>query len=258
LSYAQQLQPGIKIWVDNNSNDRWTVLEKNNPFTDSTVVTPAAAVENSSFGYSISQGFQNLSALVGAPGYNLAGAVDAPGAVYTFVKNQQNQFEENVILQLATTDTVGYGNAVDIGDQNWAVVGASASNNNRGYAVVVYNPPGSNAFVQQQLLVIDPAESATAEDQFGYAVNMSRDEKWMYIGAPGGNRVYAYGRVDVQNQTVEYVTDGSVSLFNYSQHVVVTTGDQLVVALNSVILTDGVDYTANGTAVVFPVPPIQQ
>ena len=258
LSYAQQLQPGIKIWVDNNSNGRWTVLEKNNPFTDSTVVTPATAVENSSFGYSISQGFQNLSALVGAPGYNLAGAVDAPGAVYTFVKNQQNQFEENVILQLATTDTVGYGNAVDIGDQNWAVIGASASNSNRGYAVVVYNPTGSNAFVQQQLLVIDPAESATAEDQFGYAVNMSRDEKWMYIGAPGGNRVYAYGRVDVQNQTVEYVTDGSVSLFNYSQHVVVTTGDQLVVALNNVILTSGVDYTANGTAVVFPVPPIQQ
>jgi hypothetical protein len=32
LPYAQQLPPGIRIWVDNNGNGRWTVIEKTDPF----------------------------------------------------------------------------------------------------------------------------------------------------------------------------------------------------------------------------------
>jgi hypothetical protein len=255
LPYARQLQPGVKVWVDNNGADRWTVLEKTDPFAGPVGLVPFAPVENSKFGASISQGFQNLGALVGAPGYNVAGSATAPGAVYTYVKNDQDLYEENGVLELGTTNTAGYGNASDIGDQSWAIVGASASANNRGYAVVIYNSPSSNIFEQWQLLLVDPAESVTAADEFGRSVTMSRDEYWIYVGAPGGNRVYAYSRIDYQNQIVNYITDGNQVLFNYSNEIVVDTGDQLAVSLDNEVLTLGVDYTTNGIYVILPTPP---
>ena len=249
LPYARPLFPGIKIWVDNNGDGLWEVLEKTEPFTASIDIDPEATVENSRFGASISQGLQNLSALVGAPGYNTT------GAVYTYVKTEQDVYAQNSILELGTTDTVGYGNAIDMGNQSWAVIGASASMSDAGYAAVIYRNPASNAFQQWQLLLIDPAEAATPADEFGYSVTMSLDERWLYVGAPGGNRVYAYGRVDYQQQFVEYYADGSETLFNYSDYIVVDSGDQLVVALENVILTYGVDYIASGVYIVLTTPP---
>jgi hypothetical protein len=126
LPYARPLFPGIKIWVDNNGDGLWEVLEKTEPFAGSIDIRPEATVENSRFGASISQGLQNLSALVGAPGYNNT------GAVYTYVKTEQDVYAQNSILELGTTDTVGYGNAIDMGNQSWAVIGASASMSDAG------------------------------------------------------------------------------------------------------------------------------
>ena len=117
---------------------------------------------------------------------------------------------------METTGAAGYGNAIDIGDQEWAVIGASASDNSYGYAVVVNRNPASNVFQQWQLLVIDTGDVVTAADEFGYSVTVSQDERWIYIGAPAGNRVYAYGRVDYQLQTVEYVAGASQNFYNYS------------------------------------------
>ena len=249
LPYARPLFPGLKIWVDNNGVDLWEVLEKTEPFTESTEIAPEIMIENSQFGASISQGLQNLSALIGAPGYNNT------GAVYTYVKTDKDVYAQNSILELGTTDTVGYGNAIDMGNQAWAIIGASASMSDAGYAAVIYRNPASNAFQQWQLLVIDPAEAATPTDEFGYSVTMSLDERWLYVGAPGGNRVYAYGRIDYQPQVVVYYADGAETLFNYSDYIVVDSGDQLSVALENVILTYGVDYTTSGVYVVFSSPP---
>ena len=255
LPYAKQLTPGIRVWVDNDGTGRWTVIEKTDPFTTPFITSPDAPVEDSRFGAAVAQGFQNLSCLVGAPGYNPTLLLNAPGALYTYVKTEDNTYSQNSILELGTTDVAGYGNAIDVGDQQWAIVGASESLNNYGYAVVIYRNPASNVFQQWQLLVIDNGDVVTSSDEFGYTVTMSQDERWIYVGAPAANRVYAYGRIDYQEQTVEYIAGINQNFYNYSSTIKIDLDDQLAVANGATLLTLGVDYLVAGQDVVFPIAP---
>jgi hypothetical protein len=262
LPYATELIPGAKAWVNDNGQGLWTVLEKQDVYSFQPNLEPQTPEASNQFGAAVSQGFQNLTALVGAPGYNPLAAADAPGAVYAFVRVDTNQYEENSVLTVNATGIAGYGNAIDIGDQSWAIVGASKSNTNRGYAVSIYRDPGADSFDQRQLLVA-PDEDFTADSEFGKAVTMSLDERWMYIGAPGINKVYAYGRVDTQFQSVEYTTDGGFT-YNWSDSIVLTSPSsshpqQLSVVLNNTLLKYPSEWDLVGDNVVLTdVPPAGQ
>ena len=250
LPFATELTTGSRVWVDNNGQGLWTVLEKTNPFTSQRDITPEQPISGALYGTSVSQGFQNLAAMVGAPG------VLPSGSVYTYVKTDSNTLQQNVILTLGTTGAAGFGNAMDMGDQTWAVIGADQSLGNQGYAVVIFNPPTANSFQQWQLLITPPDEVISAADRFGHSVTVSKDEHWLYVGAPGANRVYVYGRVDVPLQNVTYTTDGTTSIYNYDDSIIVDTDSQLTVVLENAIQTLGVDYTVNsGNIVLASTPP---
>jgi len=245
LPYSLDLLSGARVWVDDNGQGLWTVLEKTNPFGDAAVIQPEALIENARFGATVTQGFQNLAAMVGAPG------VLPGGAVYTYVRTPNQDYDQNIILTLDATSTAGFGSSMDMGDQTWAVIGAPNSLSDQGYAVVIFNPPTANAFVQRQLLVIPVANGGAAGDEFGYSVTVSNDERWLYVGAPGINLVHAYGRIDIQAQAVTYIGDGSTTNFDFSDHLAVTAGNQLVVSVNNVLQTLGTDYVATASLVAF-------
>ncbi len=249
LPYSRELSSGSRVWVDNNGQDLWTVLEKTNPFAPATVIEPEAQIENARFGAAVTQGFQNLAAMVGAPG------VLPGGVVYSYVKTAGQAYSQNIIIELLSTGTAGFGSSMDMGDQTWAVVGAPQSLSDQGYALVIFNPPTSNAFVKQQLLVIPVSDGGASGDEFGYSVTVSNDERWMYVGSPGANKVHAYGRVDVQLQSVEYTADGVTASFNYVNHIVVNTDSQLAVVVGNVLQTLNTDYVVNATSVVLLVTP---
>ncbi len=249
LPYSRELSSGSRVWVDNNGQNLWTVLEKINPFAPATVIEPETQIENAKFGAAVTQGFQNLAAMVGAPGI-LPG-----GAVYSYVKTAGQAYSQNITIELLSTGTAGFGSSMDMGDQTWAVVGAPESLSDHGYALVIFNPPTANSFDKHQILVIPQDEKITASDEFGYSVTVSNDERWLYVGAPGGNRVYAYGRIDVQFQSVEYVVDGVTASFNYVNHIVVDTDVQLAVVVGNVLQTLNTDYVVNATSVVLLVTP---
>ena len=251
LPYADQLLPGVMAWVDNDGTGHWIVLEKTDPFVETATLVPKAPEPYSQYGATVAQGLSNLSALVGAPNYNPSNSANAPGVVYSYVKNDRDIYEQNSLLTLTTTDTIGYGNAVDIGDQSWAIVGASQSNSNQGYVTTIYVKPGSNFFEQRQLLVAPDQDFANGE--FGYAVVMSMNERWMYISAPGLNRVHAYTRVDVEQQSVEYLTSDTVISYNWSDYIVADyiKPDQINVVLDNVLLTYETDYVVTPTNITF-------
>ena len=230
LPYSKTLTPGARVWVDNGGLGKWTVLEKTSPFTASPSIVPTLQSADQKFGSAIAQGFRNLSALVGAPGYN-----SNAGGIYNYVKDSNNQYTpRGEILTLGTTGTQAFGSAIDVGDQTWAVAGAYASNNYEGYAVVVYRSPTSQVFEKTQLLTTPDGDTGQAE--FGYSVAISQDERWMYVGAPGINKVYAYGRVDIQPQEIYYTTTTGVNTYNYSNYIEIDdTKDQLSVILNNTI-----------------------
>ena len=75
---------------------------------------------------------------------------------------------------------------------------------------------------------------------------MSNDEHWAYVGAPGGNKVYAYGRVDVEAQSINFTTDGITAVYNIDGQIEFDSDEQLVVILNNEVLVYGVDYNVGG------------
>ena len=242
LSYVNELTPGARVWVDDDGTGHWQVIEKQQPFTANYVINPDASIANSQYGASLAQGENNIIALVGSPGYGSA------GAVYPYVRNIDSQYAQGSILTLGATASAGYGNAVDIGSQNWAIAGASQSNSNQGYACVIYRAENSNAFEQTQLLVSPDEDFGT--ERFGSAVSISKDERWLYVGAPGNNKVYAYGRVDVPEQLVKYTTNGTTRIFSYNNEIEISNDQQLNVVLNNRLLTYNTDYTVTSSSVV--------
>ncbi|CAB4138032.1 hypothetical protein UFOVP328_225 [uncultured Caudovirales phage] len=248
LPYVNELTSGARVWVDNDGTGHWQVIEKQQPFTANYVINPTAPIVNSQFGASVAQGQNNIIALIGSPGYS------STGAVYPYVRNVDSQYAQSSILTLNSTAVVGYGNAVDIGSQNWCVAGASQSNSNQGYASVIYRAENSNAFEQSQLLVSPDADFGS--ERFGSAVSISQDERWLYVGAPGKNKVHAYGRIDVPEQAVRYTTNGLNRIFSYNENIEISNDQQINVVLNNRLLTYNVDYTVTSISVVLTdIPP---
>ena len=253
LPYANSLIPGDRAWVDDDGTGHWEVLQKTEVFSVNTtsILSPEDPIADSLYGTSVTQGLNNQAAMVGAPGYLVQGddsTLKPAGAVYTYTKvSAAASYDFNYIQTLTTPDTAGYGSSMDMGDQTWAAVGAPGSDADRGYVAIIFNPPTSTGFQQTQLLVGD------VDDQFGTSVAMSNDERWLYVGAPGNDSVHAYARIDVESQSVGYLTTGVTATFNYDLSIVVNpdfAADQLVVILNGQELTPTTDYTT-GTGSVF-------
>jgi hypothetical protein len=254
LPYANSLIPGNKVWVDNNGLGLWEVLEKQDVFTSAAEIKAKEAVSNSLFGQTVAQSNNNLYTVIGSPGYD-----SDVGAIYIFIRTSTNPFASNSVLQLDNAvGTVGFGHALSVGNETWQVVGAPESYSSRGYASVVYRTPGTASFINSAILTVPDPRDLKYPAEFGYSVAVSRDERWMYIGAPGINKVFAYGLVEVESQSVKYTTDGTTSIFNYSDYIVIDfqEPEQITVVLNNQLLTYGVDYTQTSTSIVFSSAPV--
>jgi hypothetical protein len=250
LPYVNQLIPGATAWVDNDGSGHWQVLQKTNPFAPIDALSATTPEANSLFGTSVSQSADHYALLVGAPA-----SASGAGAVYTYRLGYANDYVENTELSLMATDTSGYGCSVDFGNRTWAVAGANTSNSGAGYATILYLVPGTNDYIQTQLLVA-PNQDFSAIG-FGTTVQISDNERWVYISAPGANQIYAYGRVDVPNQSVSYVTNGTTATFVYNNDIMIdpTYPDQLLVTLNNSLQVYGTDYVINGVLVQFLTTP---
>lgn len=260
LPYANNLISGDRAWIDRNGEGLWEVVEKQNVFQTAGNLSISNPVSDSQFGTSVAQARNNAFALVGAPGH---GDVEA-GAVYTFVKAGANPYTENSIIECNNPEIYSVGASVSIGSESWAVTGAPASigadsSANSGAAITIYRSPSSASFAISHLFTIPEPALINSGGEFGTSVAISTDEKWMYIGAPGVNKVYAYGLVEIQNQMVEYTTNGTQSVYDYNNDIVIDSGEyqQLFVVLNSQLLTYGVDYTVDATSVTLTSTPVQ-
>ena len=69
LNYAKQILPGAQVWVDDNGQGLWQVLEKQNPFTVSTSVAPRLLDASERFGTSATQTQNKAALFVGSPRY---------------------------------------------------------------------------------------------------------------------------------------------------------------------------------------------
>jgi len=256
LSFSTSLTTGNQVWVDNNGSGNWTVLQKQNPFGTATEIQATLPIINDLFGTTIAQGLNNQGLLVGATGY-----ASSRGGVYAFNKNDTGTYLEKTVLSPdASLSFSGFGFSSDAGNTEWAIVGAPASDSNKGYATAINRTASDGSFALYQNF-----NTGTNDvDQFGYSVAVSDDERWMYISAPADNKVYAYNKIDVQAQRLEFTGDGSNSNFVIQPTIqvsasVATAQTQIAVTRNNVAQTAGSDYTVSVSAglqqVNFTTPP---
>ena len=246
LPYVNNLRPGAKAWVDNDGAGHWKVIQKQNPFDFVEKVTALAPEANSLFGESLAQNNSHTSALVGSPSRTSA------GAVYTFVSGSTTQYQNNTILTLDASGTLGFGNSVDFGGTNWAVAGASASNSGAGYATIIYNPTSTNTFLIAQVLTAPDLDFSAIG--FGTSVTISNDERWVYVGAPAGNKVYAYAQVSAVAQTITKTGDGGTT-YAITPGIVGTQNIySLLVKVDGVVQRPNIDYTFSTPNLVFASP----
>lgn len=270
LPYANNIDNNIRAWIDNNGNDRWEVLEKNVVFNQVTSLAPKSLEAQEEYGRSIAQATNQYAALVGSPNYLNNVSPYTTGGVYVYVKDFSSSYQpispaenSDSILTLDVEYSAGipaargYGYAVDFGSKDWAIAGApyslgSAGQANNGYACVIYRDqsaytPGISPYFNWQLLTT-PDSVSVDQGKFGHAVAMSQDEQWMYIGAPAVNKVYAYGRVAWQDQSVTSTGNNSITEFSIAG-IKITQDDQITVTVNGILQTLGSDYTVNSTLV---------
>jgi hypothetical protein len=252
LPYVNSLVPGAIAWVDNDGNGHWEAVQKQSPFASSSALTPGLAADNQ-YAASITQAQNNLFALVGAPtGGN------GQGRVLGYYKDvlSDYQFSNDIILNVP--ETSNFGNMLSFGSSNWAVAGANTSMSGTGYAAVIYRASGTNTAAIAQVLV--PPDLNFSTIGFGTSGVISADENWMYIGAPGANCVYAYEKIQIENQSIQYITANDILSYVYNSAIQIdyTYPDQLEVYLGGsteftkdTLLTYGVDYTINQSSITF-------
>lgn len=266
LPYAKQILPGAKVWVDNDGQDNWEVLQKQNPFNDKTVLTPAVLDASEQYGAAVAQATDRSALFIGSPQYGF-GSGTARGGIYLYVKSDAATYQpispisgQDTVLNLTTTGVRNLGTALDVGSQTFGVAGAPASLGpapagspvNNGYATVIWRDPSAGAINTSpwsfmQLLTLPGTTTLTTPGagEFGAAVAMSLDERWLYVGAPGFNTVYAYGQVQWQNQYVQYRADGVSTTADIGDAIQINNANQIVVTKNNAVLTLTTDYTVS-------------
>ena len=251
LSFANNIVTGDQVWIDDNSNGKWEVLEKINPFSTPKELQAPTTEVAALYGTSITQGLRNQGLLAGMPGYTNS------GGVVGYNKGEKEYVATETIVP-TTTGFAGFGSSISSGQFDWAVVGASASESNKGYAVAINRNPDNGSYRQTQIFT-----GANATSELGYGVVVSDDEKWMYISSPGDNSVDAYNLVDVQNQSLGFTGDASTTSFAIDPTIVLDSNlviaqTQLGITVNNVPkiavtswvleLVDGIRYVTFNTA----------
>jgi len=317
LPYANTIQPGAQVWVDNNGDDSWTVLKKEEVFSSLTELAPVLTDVSEQYSSSVAQAQRQYAAIVGSPQYRFPvdatewsqaeiynvgdivfvrdpyqtafyqcvlgtptppgpvptnttywtsyslDALPRKGGVYVYVRSDSDTY--TVISPLAPLDSVltldvtgvrGFGNSVAFGNKDWAVAGASASlgsasQANNGYAAVIYRDPllaapGSIPYGPWQLLTT-PDSVSVDQGEFGYSATVSLDERWMYIGAPGVNRVYAYGQVPWEKQFLNAFGNGLTKSFYIGDAIQINAATQLQIGVGGAGQILNVDYTVDSS-----------
>jgi len=237
-----------KVWVENLDNQgNWGVYTKTDPWNYQNTIQLGESQ------YAGNDHFGKAIALDATALYLYAGAPDSSnGRVSIYARNINNGWDNYGFLwgNNAVLDSFGKVLATaTIGNSSFLAVAAPESGSSQG---VVY------VFENQTLIQILADSSGNAGDEFGASLAMSNDAKYLYVGAPGVNKVYCYALNYPREQvTQNLIGSTGVDTFNLS-FAVADASDIIVTApLRSAEYFPGIDYTvATGPdQIIFNVAP---
>ena len=237
-----------KIWVENLDNRaNWGVYTKTDPWEYQSKIQLGESQ------YAGNDHFGRTVALDSTALYLYGGAPDSSdGRVSIYARNSNNGWDSYGFLWGNNSVLDSFGKIVitaTVGSSNFLAVSASDSGSKQG---VVY------VFENQVLIQILADSSGAAGDEFGASLAMSDDAKYLYIGAPGANKVYCYALNYPREQVTQNLLGSTgVTTFNLNFSAV-DASDLIVTApLRSAEYFPGIDYTvASGPdRIIFTVAP---
>ena len=268
-----------QVYVDDDGTGRWAVYERRDVLSPNSEISPQQLDASEQFGTSVALAQNRFAALVGSPRFGFGAGIEK-GGIYTYIKNFADVYQPvspdstgDAVLTLDVAGVRGYGSSVTFGNQDWAAGGAPGSigggaQARNGLVGVIYRDtagylPGTNPYRNWQILTSPNVQSDestlwpvnTEQGEMGAAVAMSRDERWLYVGAPGVNEVYAYARVDWQNQFVRSVSDGVQTDYSIQDAIQVNAASQLQITYDGVIQQFGSAWTIDGAFDVVTLTP---
>lgn len=227
-----------KAWVNKDTNDKWAVYEKSEPWTSNLALSLTFSQNNWTVGSSITLTQDGQFLAIGAPGYD-----NGKGSIITYLLDTATSLKENLSLTSPTADTVGFGSTLASGNV-YFVSGTSLSNSGTGY-VFVFRKDFIGAVTLTQILSTNISNA-----NYGHSVTMSNDDQWLYVGAPNADKVYAYQYNDTIPNQIEVVTADGISN-SFALGFTPYSTESIFVANVSRFLVPYKDYTVSGSTLVF-------
>jgi hypothetical protein len=224
-----------KIWIDDDAettavqgqpfgtqpNGTWKVYEKQEPweYQQQLLKSSGSYATDDGYGTSLKMSADGLIVVAGSPQSGTTGTVS------TFLKNYDGEFLESFSVEPLGANTRTFGSAVDLATtaigSTTLGVGAPTSytGSNVGYVYIYNKTINSNSFERGQILV------GNTGDLFGTSLAFNQNGEWLYIGAPGTNKMYAYGlnRFIPEQQQITSVNNKNTLFF--SGNVTASPGD---------------------------------
>lgn len=174
-------------------------------------------------------------------------AVFPTGQTKSFVRADQNAdlFEEIQLLKPFNSNTREFGFSIDVMTTLLAV-GAPGSYDQRG-GVLISTVLGTQ-FITEQILF---PQDLAAQSRFGHSVAMSTNQQWLYVGAPGINRVYCYAQ---KNQATERAVIVPVTgQLTYSTNItgLLTARELKVIGTSGKVFEANFDYTVDSAGNIY-------
>jgi hypothetical protein len=221
-----------KVWVDTlDAAGNWGVYNKTSPWDSATKIylNSSEYQGQDNFGQSLKISSDGKIMFAGAPN-------SGTGRAAIFLKTTDGDWLENSNFVVSSTGTSGFGQVIDASDKSF-VVAAPRSLSDTGY-VYVYTVDVATGVTMSQVLTVDGGQ---ANDSFGASLAVSQNGNWLYIGAPGAGKVYAYGMYADSSSIQTLTATGSNNDFTLTTQ---TITDPCELLVNSdTTLVPNVDYT---------------
>jgi hypothetical protein len=210
-------------WVDYDENQLWSSFKKQEPWDFKELISNIESAGDSNNGSSLAISDDALNILSGAPN-------ESNGVVYAYLRDTDGIYNPGSSLRPDTigSSLTGYGTSIASGNV-WMAAGAPDSDSSNGFVIISKRSSAGIYGAKQVLRIASPSGSP----KFGYSLAMSKDDRYLFVSAPGANIVYCYAQkgeiieADENNQTV-VGTAGSETNFTltwtpssiYSLHIV--------------------------------------
>ena len=185
--------------------------------------------------------------LSGSGNGGIVEAIMPTGQVKTFLRPNQlfTDVEETQLIKPFNSDAQEFGYSIDLGTTLGAI-GAPGTYAEQG-GVLISQTLGSQWISYQMLF----PPNLVAGDRFGHSVAISDDQQWVYVGAPGANKVFAYGK---RTQAYQRVTLTPVlNQLTYSTNLTgLRSAQELkVLGSNGKIYEPNFDYTVDSIGNIY-------